>query len=73
MVLGGIHVESGNIIFCDRDGVVMVSLGMAQAVLASLERVRAAEAVLEAKVKAGPKVPDFVEAIVASDRVEEIG
>ena len=32
----------------------------------------AAEAGLEAKVKAGLEIPDFVEAIIASDRVEEI-
>ena len=72
VVIGGVHVESGDIVVGDRDGVVVVPLGMARAVLASLERVRAAEAGLEAKVKAGLEVPDFIEAIIASDRVEEI-
>jgi len=34
--------------------------------------VRAAEAALEAKVKAGLEIPDFVKAILASGRVAEV-
>jgi len=37
-----------------------------------LTAVRAAEAVLDAKVKAGLEVPDFVQAILNSDRVTEL-
>jgi len=72
VVVGGVRVEAGDIIVGDRDGVVVVPLGVAPRVLAALEQVRAAETALEAKVKAGLQIPDFIAAIMASDRVEEI-
>jgi len=72
VVLGGVAVQSGDIVVGDRDGVVIVPLAQAQAVLGKLEDVRRAEAGLEAKVKAGLEIPDFITSILASDRVEEI-
>jgi len=68
VILGGVRVESGDIVVGDR----IVPLAQAETVLANLERVRAAETGLEAKVKAGLQVPDFIEAIMTSGRVEEI-
>ena len=73
VVLGGVRVESGDIVVGDRDGVVVVPLGQAEVVLAALDQVRAAEAALEAKVKGGLETPDFIQKIIDSDRVEEIG
>lgn len=72
IVLGGVPVASGDIVVGDRDGIVIVPRDEAEAVLARLQGVRAAEAALEAKVKAGLQMPDFVRAILASDRVEEV-
>jgi len=72
VVLGGVAVESGDIVVGDRDGVVIVPLRQAKAVLGKLEDVRRAEAGLEAKVKAGLEIPDFISRILESDRVEEI-
>jgi 4-hydroxy-4-methyl-2-oxoglutarate aldolase len=72
VVLGGVRVESGDIVVGDRDGVVIVPLSQAPAVLAALDPVRAAEASLEAKVKGGLEIPDFIEAIIGSNRVEEL-
>ncbi len=72
IVVGGVAVESGDIVVGDRDGVVIVPLKQARAVLAKLADVRAAEASLEAKVKAGLEIPDFFSAIISSGRVEEI-
>jgi 4-hydroxy-4-methyl-2-oxoglutarate aldolase len=72
VVLGGVSVDSGDIVVGDRDGIVIVPLGQAQSVLAKLEDVRIAEASLEAKVKGGLEIPDFVSRIIESDRVEEI-
>jgi len=72
VVLGGVRVESGDIVVGDRDGVVIVPLAQAEKVLAMLDQVRAAEASLEAKVKGGLEIPEFVQAIIDSDRVEEI-
>jgi 4-hydroxy-4-methyl-2-oxoglutarate aldolase len=52
--------------------VVVVPLTMAAQVLERLQGVRAAEASLEAKVKAGLRMPDFMSELLASDRVERL-
>jgi regulator of RNase E activity RraA len=72
VILGDTRVDSGDIIVGDRDGVVVVPLAEAEAVLVALEQVRVAEANMEAKVKAGLQVPEYIEAIMTSGRVEEI-
>lgn len=72
VVVGGVRVESGDIVVGDRDGVVIVPLGQAPAVLAALDQVRAAEAGLEGKVKAGLEIPDFIETIMSSERIVEV-
>lgn len=72
IVLGGLTVESGDIAVGDRDGIVIVPRAQAKSVLAKLEDVRKAEANLEAKVKGGLEVPDFISSILKSDRVVEI-
>src|SRR5262249_49396883 len=72
VALGGVAVESGDILVGDRDGVVVVPLKQAPAVLAKLAEVRAAELSLEAKVKAGLEIPDFFSAIIDSGRVKEV-
>jgi 4-hydroxy-4-methyl-2-oxoglutarate aldolase len=69
IVLGGVSINSGDIIVADRDGVVIVPRLRIAAVLQQLEQVRLAEAALEAKVKAGLEVPDFVRQILNSGRV----
>lgn len=53
VVLGGVHVCSGDIVVGDRDGVVVVPLGMAEAVLAKLRTVQAAEKAADETVKSG--------------------
>lgn len=73
VVVGGVAIESGDIVIADGDGVVVVPRGRVAEVLKALEEVRAAETALEAKVKAGLEVPDFIRAILASGRVAEIG
>jgi 4-hydroxy-4-methyl-2-oxoglutarate aldolase len=72
VALGGVIVDSGDIIVADADGVVIVPRAKAQEVIKTLALVREAEVSLEAKVKAGLQVPDFVTAILASDKVLEI-
>ena len=67
--LGGLRIESGDILIGDRDGVVVVPRARAAAVVEALATVRAAEAALEAKIVAGLEIPEFVEAILNSDRV----
>jgi len=72
VVIGGVRVDSGDIVVADGDGVVVVPREEAEAVLARLTRVRAAEAELEAKVAGGLGVPEFVRAVVDGDRTVEL-
>jgi 4-hydroxy-4-methyl-2-oxoglutarate aldolase len=72
IVLGGVRVDAGDIVVGDRDGVVIVPLAEATNVLGRLGGIKAAEASLEAKVKAGLEIPDFIQSIMESGRVEEI-
>ena len=70
-VIGGVAVRSGDIVVADADGVVIVPQDDAEGVLERLHEVRRAEAALESKVKSGLGVPDFVQAIVESNRTLE--
>jgi 4-hydroxy-4-methyl-2-oxoglutarate aldolase len=70
--MGGVSVEAGDVIVADNDGIVVVPQRMLGEVIARLPAIRAAEAELEAKVKAGLEVPGFFEAVLASGRVREI-
>ncbi len=72
VTLGGVYVSSGDLIAGDRDGVVVVPRAEIDAVIEALEAVRTAEAALEAKVKAGLKVPDLVQDLLASKRVRRL-
>jgi 4-hydroxy-4-methyl-2-oxoglutarate aldolase len=51
--IGGMTVQTGDMIVADRDGVVVVPFEQIDTVIAELEKVRAAEAAFEAKVRNG--------------------
>jgi 4-hydroxy-4-methyl-2-oxoglutarate aldolase len=72
VVVGGVAIESGDVIIADNDGVVVIPRREVDNVIKELPNVRAAEADLEAKVKDGLKLPDFISAVLASGRVAEI-
>lgn len=72
IIIGGIAVASGDIIVGDADGVVVIPFHQAADVARQLAGVRSAEASLEAKVKAGLRMPDFIAQILSSDRVERL-
>jgi 4-hydroxy-4-methyl-2-oxoglutarate aldolase len=69
VIVGGVAVESGDMVVGDRDGVVIVPRARLDAVLTRLETVRKAEAALEAKVAAGLTVPSWIEELLGSDRI----
>jgi len=71
VTMGGMTIAPGDLVIGDNDGVVIIPLVQAETILGRLKDVKAAEAALEAKVKAGLEVPDFVQAILDSDRVVE--
>jgi 4-hydroxy-4-methyl-2-oxoglutarate aldolase len=64
VVLGGVRVCSGDIVVGDADGVVVVPLAQAEAVLVRLRTVQAAEQAAEESVKAGAtSLPSWHEAM----------
>jgi 4-hydroxy-4-methyl-2-oxoglutarate aldolase len=71
VTMGGMTIAPGDIVIGDNDGVVIIPLAQAESVLGKLKDVKAAEAALEANVKGGLEVPDFVQAILDSDHVVE--
>jgi 4-hydroxy-4-methyl-2-oxoglutarate aldolase len=72
IVVGGVAVASGDIVVGDEDGVVVAPFAQIDAAIERLANVRAAEADLEAKVKAGLQAPAFITALLASGRVREV-
>ena len=60
IVCGGRAIASGDIVVADRDGVVSVPRALIRKTLASLERVRAAEAAMLKRVRGGLKDVPFV-------------
>lgn len=72
VVVGGVTVDTGDIVAGDVDGVVVVPFAQIDAVIARLPDIRRAEAALDAKVKAGLTVPDFARAIYEQGRVREV-
>ncbi|MEM7427615.1 MAG: RraA family protein [Pseudomonadota bacterium] len=72
IVMGGVPVDSGDVIVADADGVTVVPQGRLHEVVARLPVVLAAEKELEAKVKSGLVVPDFAREILDGECVREV-
>ena len=68
--LGGLEVETGDMIIADRDGVVVVPFERIDEVTHNLERVRELEQELDARVADGLKIPDSMAELLASDKVK---
>lgn len=67
--IGGVRVETGDMIVADRDGVVVVPFAQIDTVIAVLDTVRAAELALDAQLADGLKFPDGVAALIEGDDV----
>ena len=72
IVIGGHPVDAGDVVVCDRTGVVVVPQARAEEVAVSLDRVLQLEAEQAERVAAGQVVPDSIRELLASDRVREI-
>jgi 4-hydroxy-4-methyl-2-oxoglutarate aldolase len=72
VVIGGVAVDAGDVLMGDVDGVVVVPFERIDAVIARLVEIRRAEAALDARVKAGLGVPEFVTALYQAGKVREI-
>ena len=67
--LGGVYVRSGDIVVGDEDGVVVVPIDIATAVLVTLGRIRVAEAETIRRVDAGLTLSDAAARMVAAARI----
>ena len=72
ITIGGVTVETGDMIVCDRDGVVVVPFDRIDDVAAQLPKLVAAEAQVEAKVKAGMSEPDYIVQMMASSQTRYV-
>src|SRR5262245_49126450 len=72
VMVGGLQVDSGDLVVGDQDGIVVVPRAQLETVQRRLADIRAAEAALEAKVKAGLEVPDFIQHLLDSSRVRYV-
>lgn len=72
VVVGGVAVGSGDIVVGDGDGIVIVPFAAIDAVVARLVAVKAAEAALDAKVRGGLQLPDFIRAMMDAGRFREV-
>lgn len=68
--IAGCHVESGDMIVADKDGVVVVPFAQIEAVISRLAQVRELEAALDDEVAQGRKIPDAVRDLLDSDAVD---
>jgi 4-hydroxy-4-methyl-2-oxoglutarate aldolase len=69
IVLGGVAIDSGDLVMADEEGVCVVPQAALAATAEALVAVREKEARMERAVKAGQKLPDWVAAALASPRV----
>ncbi len=69
MVVGGLRIETGDVIVADRSGTVVVPFARLDEVIAAVERVEGLEAELDGKVAAGQTVPPAIEELLAGDQV----
>ncbi|MFN4143861.1 RraA family protein [Aestuariivirga sp.] len=72
VVMGGVRIEPGDIILADNDGVVVIPRTEAEDVIVRLDAVRSAEAKLDAAVKGGLGVPDFISTVLSSGKVSRL-
>ncbi len=69
VTLGGVRVETGDLIVADRTGTVVVPYDRIDAVIETVNRIQGLEAGMDAKVAAGQKVPGAIAALLDTDAV----
>jgi 4-hydroxy-4-methyl-2-oxoglutarate aldolase len=70
--IGGVAVESGDIIVGDQDGVVVVARAAVEVVIAALDEIRAKEHKMEQLVANGAKLPPGMDALIAEKGVRYV-
>jgi 4-hydroxy-4-methyl-2-oxoglutarate aldolase len=72
VVVGGVAVETGDIVIADSDGAVVIPFEKIDGVIDRITRIQTAEAAFEARVKAGLRVPEFVMDMLTNGKVREV-
>ncbi len=72
IVIGGVPVESGDVVIGDADGVVVLPRCQLHTILPLIEEVQAAEGATQSKIKSGFTNIGGIEEILASDRVRYV-
>ena len=72
ILCGGVSISSGDLVVADRDGVVIVPHARIDAVADKLDQVRAGEAEMEAKVRAGLARPSWMDNVIGTSKVREV-
>ena len=72
VVIGGLPVDSGDVVVCDATGIVVVRRAEIEATLAALERVLELESAEAERVAAGQVVSESLRALLESDRVRTL-
>lgn len=70
--LGGVSVNSGDVIVSDRDGVVVVPYDRISDVIDAVEKIQVLEKELDAEVSDGLTMPAHIESLMQSDQVKRI-
>ncbi|MFT5111960.1 MAG: 4-hydroxy-4-methyl-2-oxoglutarate aldolase [Parasphingorhabdus sp.] len=70
--IGGVHVESGDMIVADRDGVVVVPFADISRVIDRLGRIQELEKQLDKEVEDGLTQPAAIAELLASDQVQYV-
>ncbi len=73
VVVGGVAVGPGDVVVGDGDGIVVVPFASIDGVVERLVAVKAAEAALDAKVRGGLQLPDFIRSMIDAGRFREVG
>ena len=68
--IGGVRVSSGDIIIADIDGIVAIQLAELDEITKRCHEILELEASLDQKVRDGLMVPEEIEELLASDKVE---
>lgn len=70
VTLGGVHIESGDLLVGDVDGVVVVPKGRMDDAAAELKAIAAKEASMDQAVAAGASYPAWLDEVLESEDVE---
>jgi len=72
VVVGGVAIDSGDMIVADADGVVVVPYEQIDAVIAEVAHITELEKELDARVAEGLQVPDAIVELMQTDQVVRV-